>query len=113
VIAVALNEDLEEYDILDGMPGPIPDICELGGVVYSSRPTAVRAEADAFVLERRRETVDTTGEHTVEANRIKLDRLTCAELEREAAAAGLRPAGRDIVPETDDYAGSEVVFLSV
>lgn len=113
LIAVALNEDLEEYDIPDGMPGPSPDICEIDGVVYSSRPTAVRAEADGFVLERRRETVNTTGDHTVEDDRIKLDRLTCAQLEREAAAVGLRPAGRDIVPETDDYAGSEVVFLGV
>lgn len=112
LLAIALNEELEEYDIPPGMPGPTPDICEIDGVVYSSRPTAVRAGADGFVLERRRETVDTKGGHTVEDNRIRLDRLTCDQLEREAEALGLRAAGRDIVSETDEYAGSEVVFFS-
>jgi len=112
VLAIALNEDLDEYDIPDGLPGPTPDICEINGVVYSSRPIAVRAQHDGFVLERRRETIDTAGEHTAEDNRIHLDRLTCEQLEQEAAAVGLRPAGRDLVPETPEYAGSEVVYLS-
>jgi SAM-dependent methyltransferase len=112
LLAIALNEDLEEYDIPPGMPGPTPDICEIDGTVYSSRPVAVRAQDDAFVLERRRETVDTAGEHTVEDNRIRLDRLTCDQLEREAVAVGLKPAGRDAVAETIEYAGSEVVFFS-
>ncbi len=111
LLAIALNEELDEYDIPPGMPGPTPDICEIDGVVYSSRPTAVRAHDDGFVLERRRETVDAKGGHTVEEDRITLDRLTCDQLEREAAAAGLQPAGRDAVPETDEYAGSEVVFF--
>ena len=112
LLAIALNEELEEYDIPHGMPGPTPDICEIDGVVYSSRPTAVRAQVDGFVLERRRETVDTDGGHTVEDNQIRLDRLTCEQLENEAKPVGLRAAGRDIVPETAEYAGSEVVFFS-
>ena len=41
----------------DGVPGPLPDICERDGIVYSSQPTAVRADARRFVLERRRETI--------------------------------------------------------
>jgi SAM-dependent methyltransferase len=111
VLAIALSETLEEYEIPYGMPGPSPDVCEIDGVVYSSRPTAVRAREDGFVLERRRETVDATGGRTVEANRIRLDRLTCEQLEREAAAIGLRAAGRETVPATPEYAGSEVVIL--
>jgi SAM-dependent methyltransferase len=111
MLAIALNEELEAYDIPLGMPGPTPDICEIDGVVYSSRPTAVRVHDEGFVLERRRETVDIAGDHTVEDNRIRLDRLTCAKLEDEAAAVGLRGAGRDTVPETIEYAGSEVVFF--
>jgi len=43
---------------------------------------------------------------------VRLDRVSPAEIEREAAAAGLQPAGRRIVPETSDYAGSTVVMLS-
>jgi SAM-dependent methyltransferase len=112
LLAIALNEELEGYDIPSGMPGPTPDICEIDGVVYSSRPTAVRSHEDGFVLERRRETVDVEGGHTVEDDRIRLDRLTCDQLEREAAAVGLRAAGRDAVPETAEYAGSEVVLFS-
>jgi hypothetical protein len=111
VLAIALSETLEEYVIPDGMPGPMPDVCEIDGVVYSSRPTAVRAENGGFVLERRRETVTTAGTRTVEDDKIRLERLTCRELEREAAAEGLRPTGRERIPETNEYAGSEVVIL--
>jgi SAM-dependent methyltransferase len=112
VLAIALNEALDEYDIPEGMPGPSPDICEIDGVVYSSRPRAVRSQHDGFVLERRRETINPSGERTVEDNRILLDRLSCEQLEDEAAAAGLRAAGRSIIAETSEYAGSEVVVLS-
>ena len=38
-----------------------PTSREVDGVVYSSQPTAVRAEGDGFVLERRRETVTADG----------------------------------------------------
>jgi SAM-dependent methyltransferase len=111
VLAIAISESLESYEILDGAPGPFPDICELDGVVYSSQPTAVRIGADGFVLERRREKVTATGERTVEHNAIRLDRVTSAQLEREARAAGLRPVGRAEIPETSDYVGSSVVIL--
>ena len=66
-----------------------------------------------LLLERRREIVDTAGGHTVEENRIRLERLTCEQLEQEARAAGFRPLGRDAIPETFEYTGSEVVYLGV
>ena len=72
---------------------------------------AVAAGHKGFVLERRRETVAPAGERTVEQDVIRLDRLTATGLEREAEAAGFRPAGRDRVAETVDYSGSEVVIL--
>ena len=37
--------------------------------------------------------------------------IDAATLEREAAAAGLAPAGRRAVPPTSDHVGSSVVLL--
>jgi len=111
VLAVAIAEVLDLYEAVDGLPGPLPDLREEDGVVYSSQPIAVRADPDGFVLERRRETVSRTGERTVEEDLIHLDLLTVEDLEREGAAAGLAPAGREHVRETADYSGSEVVIL--
>ncbi|HEY1519366.1 MAG TPA: class I SAM-dependent methyltransferase [Solirubrobacteraceae bacterium] len=111
VLAVAIAEALELYEVTEGVPFPLPDIRELDGVVYSSQPVAVRADRGGFVLERRRETVAAAGERTVEQDLIRLDRLTAAGLEREGRAAGFIVADRESVPETSDYVGSEVVIL--
>lgn len=112
VVAIALTDELEVYEVPDGSPVPLPDICERNGVVYSSQPTAVRADSGGFVLERRRETVSADGQLVVSRDAIRLDRLDPAQLEREAARVGLAAAGRSIVPATDDYVGSAVVMLS-
>jgi SAM-dependent methyltransferase len=112
VLAIAIAHDLELFDISDGaVPGPLPDVVELDGIVYSSRPLAVRADADGFVLERRRETVTAAGEHRAEEDVIHLDRLDPDTLEREAEAAGLRPASRLEIAPTEDYVGSTVVMF--
>ncbi len=113
MLAIAISELLELYEEFDGDPSPLPDICELDGVVYCSQPTAVRPEGETFVLERRRDVVRADGERTSSQDRIRLDRLTIEQLEREGAAAGLRPAGVEIVPATQDYVGSEVVIFGV
>jgi SAM-dependent methyltransferase len=111
LLAIAISETLEPYEVLDGMLGPYPDMCELDGVVYSSQPTAVRLDKGGFVLERRRETVTAGGERTVEADTIRLDRLTAEQLEDEAHSVGLQIAGRASVLETNDYVGSTVVMF--
>jgi SAM-dependent methyltransferase len=110
-LAIAIAEALDLYDATDGLPSPLPDIRELDGVVYSSQPVAVRAERDAFVLERRRETVAVAGERTVERDLIRLDRVTARGLEREGRATGFARVQRARVRETSDYVGSEVVIL--
>ena len=110
-VAIAIAELLEPYEVVDGMPAPLPDLREEDGVVYSSQPIAVRSDRGGFVLERRRETVSPAGERTVEQDLIRLDGVTVEDLEREGSAAGLTPAGRDHVAETNDYSGSEVVIL--
>ena len=112
VLAVALTDTLELYEVPAGSPVPLPDICERDGVVYSSQPTAVRADWGGFVLERRRETVSADGQLSVSHDMIRLDRLGPVQLEREAAEVGFTPAGRASVASTDAYVGSVVVMLS-
>ena len=77
-------------------PRPLPDICELDGVVYSSQPDAVRAEARrlrarAPARDRRPPTARSIGEQ----DRIRLDRLTAARARaRGAGGRAARAAGR-------------------
>ena len=112
VLAVAIAPMLDLFEVVDGGPAPLPDIREIDGVVYASQPTAVRADPEGFVLERRRERITVSGDRSVDQNEIRLDRLTVPELEAEAVAVGLRAAGRAEVAATADYVGSEVVILS-
>jgi hypothetical protein len=111
VLAIAIADRLDLFDEADGTPSLLPDICERDGAVYSSRPTAVRAEGEGFVLERERQVVTADGTLSSELDRIRLDRLDAGRLEREAAAQALRPAGRARIAQTDDHVGSEVVIL--
>jgi SAM-dependent methyltransferase len=111
LLAVAIAPELELFEVVDGGLTPLPDIREVDGVVYSSLPTAVRADPDGFLLERRRERISASGSRSVQQDVIRLDRLSGHELESEARAAGLEPAGRAEVAATDDYVGSEVVLV--
>ena len=111
LLAMAIAETLELFELEDGRPAPLPDICERDGIVYSSQPTAVRMLGDQFVLERRRETITAAGERSIAEDVIHLDRLTQAQLGQEAAEAGLRGAGDAIIRATDDYVGSTVVMV--
>jgi SAM-dependent methyltransferase len=111
LLAIAIADRLDTYEVVDGEPGPVPDVRELDGVVYASLPLAVREQADGFVLDRRREVVRTAGERSVEMVRVHLDRLEPVQLEREAEALGFKPEARAHVPASADYAASEVVML--
>jgi SAM-dependent methyltransferase len=111
LVAVAIAPELELFEVVDGGLTPLPDIREVDGIVYSSLPTAVRADPEGFLLERRRERISASGSRSVQQDVIRLDRLSGAELESEARDAGLQSAGRAEVAATDDYVGSEVVLL--
>jgi SAM-dependent methyltransferase len=111
LLAAALSPDLPVYDVAEGVAEPVPDVCERDGIAYFSHPTAIYAEPQGYVLERRRETVTASGARTVDHDRILLEHLAAHELEHEAAAIGFTPAGRAAVAATVDYAGSEVVML--
>ena len=111
-LAIALADELELFDVAEGAAlAPLPDVVEIDGVVYSSRPVAVRADDGGFELERRRETVTVAGELSAEQDLIRLDRLDPATLEAEGEAAGLRPASRLEIAPTEDHVGSTVVMF--
>lgn len=112
-VAIAASVDFEEFESQDGGAAPLPDVVEIGGRVYFSRPTAVRRAGDTFVLERRREIVEPSGELSGSDDRIALDIVSGGDLERAAAAAGLRSRGRRRIGPTQEHIGSEVVIFGV
>jgi SAM-dependent methyltransferase len=112
-VAIAAAEDFEEFEWHEGDIGPLPDIAELDGRAYFSQPTAVRRADGAFVLERHREIVEADGSRSASDDRIALDIMTVADLERAAARASLRRLALRRVQPTDEHIGSEVVVFGV
>jgi SAM-dependent methyltransferase len=109
LLAAAIAHDVDVYD--GELNVPVPDLKEVDGIVYASRPIAVRDGGATFVLERRRERVGVDGSHEVTEDRIELDHLSAATFEHEAAQLGFTIEPRRTIPETDDHVGSEVAML--
>ena len=105
----AIADVVEVFD--EPLHVPVPDMREVEGVVYASRPIAIREDDGGFVLERLRERVMTDGSHDMTENRVRLDRLSPAAFEAEAEQAGFTVEPRLGIAETDDHVGSEVVVL--
>jgi SAM-dependent methyltransferase len=95
----------------EGPVRPLPDMRERDGWLWSSQPTAIRARPDGMAIERLREVVSPEGERTVTDDVVVLAQVLPDELEACGRAAGLQPLPRHVIPETDEYAGSEVVVL--
>jgi SAM-dependent methyltransferase len=109
LLACAIAHDVDAFE--GAAHVPVPDLREVEGVVYASRPIAVRDDGGGFVLERLRERVATDGTHEVTEDRIRLDRLSAATFEREAAEHRFAVEPRLTIEETDDHVGSEVAVL--
>jgi SAM-dependent methyltransferase len=90
---------------------PPPDLREIDGVLYSSRPIALHDHPDAVTIERIREVVEADGTRTVSQDLVTLDKLTADELEAEGLAAGFTVLPRRAVAWSDEYIGSTVVML--
>jgi len=90
---------------------PDPDVRERGTWIFSSLPVAIERDQDRVVIRRLRQIVSPSGALTEEQHTFTLARLSADRLEDEAEAAGLVPAGRREVDETDDHVGSTVVLL--
>lgn len=90
---------------------PLPDVREVDRWVYSSLPLEAAQGDGEIVVRRLRQTVSPAGELREELHRDHLTILTAAELEREAAAAGLRVRERLDVPDSEAHVGSAVLVL--
>ncbi len=90
---------------------PLPDITEIDGVVYSSRPVMLHDAGHCVGIERAREVIDEGGGREEETDVVYLDDVTAERIEQEAVAVGLGVRPRLDVPQTDEYVGSTVVML--
>jgi SAM-dependent methyltransferase len=110
LLACAISENPEPFDAAAG-PAPAPDCARQGTLRYLSHPTAVRVRGGRAVLERRRE-IHRGGRLIDSAvDVIKLDLLSAAQLEREAAAFGWRAQAAARLEPTAEHVGSTVVML--
>lgn len=108
LLAIAIVAELEPFD---GSVLPPPDVGRFDGWRYSSQAVAIRPAAGAMRIERLRSAWGPDGERLLELDATDLAALDAPTLEAEAEAAGLRPAGRRPLAQTDDHVGSEVVLL--
>jgi SAM-dependent methyltransferase len=110
LLAVALADPFAAVPAEEALP-PLPDVREEDGWVLSSRPVSVTPANGGVVITRVRQAVSPAGELSEEMAEVHLDAVSADELEREAAGAGLAPAGRRRIPPTADHVGSSVVLL--
>jgi SAM-dependent methyltransferase len=110
LLAAALADALEAFDSEHDL-APMPDLREVAGVVYASRPVAVRDLGDRAAIERIREVVTSDGTRTVTDDVVELDRVDAGTLVTEAASFGLRADAPRRLPATMEYVGSTVVML--
>jgi SAM-dependent methyltransferase len=110
LLAVSIVEGVPE----DGgeFEQPLPDVAEVDGFVYSSLPLEIVDEGGAMLVTRLRQVVSPAGDLTEAVDETRLAVLDAATLEGEARGAGLQPAGRHEVPDTERYLGSAVVLLA-
>jgi SAM-dependent methyltransferase len=103
---------VEELPVVASALPPLPDAREIDGWVYSSLPVDAIVDSGAIRVRRLRQTVSPAGELSEETDEVCLQVLDAAALEDEAAAAGLRAAGRREIPATPDHVGSTAVLLT-
>ncbi|MGZ5313632.1 MAG: hypothetical protein ACXWEA_05450, partial [Solirubrobacterales bacterium] len=92
-------------------PQPVPDVREIDGWVYSSRPLWVESDGEAIVVKRLRERVSPSGDAESGVHEDRLALLDAGQLEREAAAAGLEAVERRKIENGPSEADSTVVML--
>jgi hypothetical protein len=107
-----LADALDAFDEQDDdTVAPLPDMREIDGVVYASRPVAIREHADGVAIVRVREVVQPDGTHSSEVNEITLRRADVETIATEARQHGFAPLPSRTVAPTEEHVGSEVVVL--
>lgn len=108
LLAMALADALESFDAeTDGLP--IPDMREIDGWVFASRPLAVIDEGGAAAIHRLREIVAPDGTRTTADDVVRLARIDAEQLAVECVHAGLAALAPRAIPATHEYVGSLVV----
>jgi len=102
---------LEEMPPPDGAPPPLPDVREVDGWVYSSLAVEAAVGHGEIVIHRLRQLVSPEGTMSEEPNQVRIVTFPAAQLEEEAAAAGLVPVERRPIAATDIHVGVTVVVL--
>jgi SAM-dependent methyltransferase len=126
LLACAILAKLEPFDCRRDGLGPAAESVHVDGLSYISRATCVSELPGGVLIERERRILPDASEaagprsqrparleRPPERNVVELDRVSAAELEREAIDAGLRPEASREVPATEDHVGSVVVMLRV
>lgn len=115
VLACAIVSAIESYSLLDGDEPPLADHVRREGRLYVSHATAMRVRAHTIEVKRWRFVIGEGGRRDVlepsAVEVLELARFTATQLEREGRAVGLTPLPRRVIPETDEFLGSEVVLL--
>lgn len=97
--------------LVSGSVAPLPDVREVDGWVHSSLPLELEVSTAGVEVRRLRQLVSPSGDLREQRNVVRLRRLAPDRLEREGSEAGLRPAGRLSVAETEDHVASLVVTM--
>ena len=119
LLACAIVTEIDTFDAAAGDLAPSPEIMRLDGSHYVSRATSVRVSRHSIRIERQRAILEagaspsTAPSDARQRDVVELDRVDCAELQREGRDAGLTPAGVRVIPATDEHVASEVVLLRV
>jgi SAM-dependent methyltransferase len=108
---------LAAFAIVEQLPAgaevlpPLPDAREVDGWVYSSLPLETAVDGERMFVRRLRQSVSPAGDLSEEVDEVPIRALSAGALEREAAAAGLRPSARIEIAATEDHVGSTAVVL--
>jgi SAM-dependent methyltransferase len=109
--AIVEEKTIPEDSPSGGEIHALPDVRELHGWVFQTRPVRVRAGGRGIVIERLRESVSPQGERFIEPHTDHLDALTAERLEDEARLTRLYPVERHRVESPGIYAPSTVVVV--
>lgn len=108
IVALAL---VERLPLPTSASPPLPDVSERDGWIYSSLPLGVLRRGSTATVERLRQIVSPDGELSEERDEVRLELTPLAEIEGEAAEAGLRRVARRSIEPTEAHVGSEVLIL--
>jgi SAM-dependent methyltransferase len=114
VLAVAIvdgSPEAADDAEADDVEPLLPDVREVGDVVYASQPVSSVIRDGVIESERRRRLVWPSGEMTDARHVDRLALLDAASLGAEAAQVGLRAVGTDAIAPTDLHVGSRVVLF--